>query len=158
MRQSRNIVLVETALREGCARNVTVKPRHVTPYCLHRRVCSPDRTAVTTTSANDGRGEASREGRGWCALLYLQDAQANACQGRLGQQCRHLPAQGCRVGRREGGQPRCRRSGAGSQPSEIRGHRCRSSFNTVFGKAMREKAPLAKGTPVRVPQMLSLTK
>ena len=47
---------------------------------------------------------------------------------------------------------------AGSQPSEIRGHRCRSSFNTIFGKAMREKAPLAKGTPVRVPQMLSLTK
>ena len=35
---------------------------------------------------------------------------------------------------------------------------CEAWFNTVFGKAMREKAPLAKGTPVRVPQMLSLTK
>ena len=30
-----------------------------------------------------GRGEASGEGRGWCAVLRLQDAQPNACQGRL---------------------------------------------------------------------------
>jgi hypothetical protein len=28
----------------------------------------------------------------------------------------------------------------------------------LVGKAMRAKAPLAKGAPVRVPQMLSLTK
>ena len=35
-------------------------------------------------------------------MLRLQDAQSNACEFRLGQQWRHLPAQGCRVGRREG--------------------------------------------------------
>ena len=77
-----------------------------TPYCLHRKpaaaagsVCSPNLGVTTTPSrTEDARGE----GRGWCAMLRVQDAQPNACQGRLRQQWRHLPAQGCRVGRREG--------------------------------------------------------
>ena len=34
MRQSRNFILVETALRGGCARNVTVRSRHVTQMGL----------------------------------------------------------------------------------------------------------------------------
>ena len=65
---------------------------------------APRTLGVTTTPSptDDARGEASGEGRGWCAMLRLQDAQSNACEGRLGQQWRHLPAQGCRVGRREG--------------------------------------------------------
>ena len=58
--------------------------------------------SATPSPTDDARGEASGEGRGWCAMLRLQDAQPNAWQGRLRQQWRQIPAKGCRVGRREG--------------------------------------------------------
>lgn len=55
---------------------------------------------------------------------------------RLGQQWRHLPAKGCRVGRREGA-AMMPPLGLSPQASEVRGHRCSSSFNITFGTGPR---------------------